>query len=60
MQFYDAIRNWRRIKPQFADVEFNRILIEDFNKYTYGRWREPFPAEGWKIHDDLLCRALPN
>jgi hypothetical protein len=46
MQFYDAIRNWRRIKPHLADVEFNGILIEDFNKYTYGRWREPFPAEG--------------
>jgi hypothetical protein len=46
MQFYDAIRNWRRIKPHLADVEFNRILIEDFNKYTYGRWRKPFPAEG--------------
>jgi hypothetical protein len=46
MQFYDAIKNWRRIKPHLSDVEFNRILIEDFNKYTYGRWREPFPAEG--------------
>jgi hypothetical protein len=37
MQFYDAIKNWRRIKPHLADAEFNRILVEDFNKYTYGR-----------------------
>jgi hypothetical protein len=46
MQFYDAIKNWRRIKPHLADPEFNRILVEDFNKYTYGRWRKRFPAEG--------------
>ena len=46
MQFYDAIKNWRRIKPHLVDAEFNRILAEDFNKYTYGRWRKPFPVEG--------------
>jgi hypothetical protein len=45
MHFYDAIKNWRRIKRHLADAEFNLILIEDFNKYTYGQWREPFPAE---------------
>jgi hypothetical protein len=46
MQFYDAIKNWRRIKRHLGDAEFNRTLVEDFNKFTYGRWREPFPAEG--------------
>jgi hypothetical protein len=45
MQFYDAIKNWRRIKPHLSDADFNRILVEDFNKFTYRRWRKRFPAE---------------
>ena len=35
MQFYDAITNWRRIKPHLSDAEFNRTLAKDFNKFTY-------------------------
>jgi hypothetical protein len=46
MQFFCAVKNWRRIKAHLADTEFNRILVQDFNKFTYGKWRKPFPAEG--------------
>lgn len=43
MQYYDLKRHWtRRIEPRLADAKLNAILVRDFNKFTYGRWREPF------------------
>ena len=41
-RYYDPIRNWRRIQPHLKRVE--PILVRDFNRYTYGRWSEPFEA----------------
>lgn len=50
LHYYDLEQNWARIEPHLSDPELNDILVENFNKYTYGRWREPFhrgqvPAE---------------
>ena len=42
MRYYDPIRNWRRIQPHLAKAE--SVLVRDFNKFTYGRWRQKFAA----------------
>jgi hypothetical protein len=42
MHYYDAKKNWRKIKRHLNDDEANRVLVEDFNKFTYGRWHKPF------------------
>jgi hypothetical protein len=44
MQYYDLTgRNWtRKIQPHLQDAELNRILVRDFGRYTWGRWRMPF------------------
>jgi hypothetical protein len=41
-RYFDPMKNWRRIKPHLAEVE--PVLVRDFNKYTFGRWREEFTA----------------
>ena len=41
-RYYDPMRNWNRIQPHLKRLE--PILVRDFNRYTYGRWREPFKA----------------
>ena len=40
--YYDPIRNWNRIRPHLKHVE--PILVRDFNRFTYGRWRQRFKA----------------
>src|ERR1700674_4649552 len=51
MEYYDLKRHWtRRIVPHLDNRELNRILVRDFNKFTYGRWLKRFlpgmlPAE---------------
>ncbi len=43
MRYYDLKRYWtRRIEPHLGDEELNRILVGDFNKFTFGRWRKKF------------------
>jgi hypothetical protein len=35
--------NWtRKIKPHLSDLEVQRVLVEDFNKFTFGRWEKRF------------------
>jgi hypothetical protein len=50
MKYYDLKKNWKKAKRHLADKELNDVLVRDFNKFTYGRWREKFtlgrvPAE---------------
>jgi hypothetical protein len=51
MRFYDLKRHWtRRVEPHLGDEGLNCILVRDFDKYTFGRWRKRFlpgmyPAE---------------
>jgi hypothetical protein len=48
-RFYDAVERWSEIEPHLADEEFQRVLTEDFNKLTLGRWgvRFPTPDKPW-------------
>jgi len=41
-RYYDPVRNWNRIQPHLKRVE--PILVRDFNRFTYGRWRQRFEA----------------
>src|ERR1700752_3272445 len=42
-QYYDLQRHWtRKIVPHLNDESLNRILVRDFNKFTFGRWEKPF------------------
>lgn len=45
MRYYDLARHWtKRVVPHLDDAELNRILVRDFNKFTWGRWRKKFTA----------------
>ena len=55
MRYYDAPRHWtKRILPNLGNKELNRILVRDFNKFTYGRWRKPF-TPGCLPHEFESC-----
>ena len=43
MQYFDVKRHWtKRVMPHLSDPEFNRLLVRDFNKFTFGRWGKEF------------------
>lgn len=42
VHYYDAVRNWRKISRHLDNVILQNVLVEDFNKYTYGRSRRTF------------------
>jgi hypothetical protein len=43
IRYYDIPGKWtKRIQPHLGDEHLNQIIIRDFNKYTYGRWRRKF------------------
>jgi hypothetical protein len=43
MIYYPIQKNWsRRIKPHLTNKRVQATLVRDFNKYTYGRWRQRF------------------
>jgi hypothetical protein len=43
MRYYNLSRHWtKRIVPHLADEQLNKILVHDFNKFTWGRWRQRF------------------
>lgn len=69
MKYYDFESNWvDQIEQHLMDVNLNRVLVHDFNRFTYGRWRKeftfghvPFEFEScdWFLnyaieHDDIL------
>jgi hypothetical protein len=42
-RYYNLSRNWtRKIEPHLNDPKLNRILVRDFNRYTWGRWGMQF------------------
>lgn len=53
MQYYPIVRNWSKIKKHLDNKDLNRILNRDFNKFTYGRWREKFPSNKYKFPRDI-------
>ncbi len=42
MRYYPVHKNWREIKPHLENKKVQEVLRRDFNKYTIGRWNEPF------------------
>lgn len=54
MKYYPISKNWKRIKAVIETKEVQKVLVENFNKYTQGRWGEPFKP-GMKPHDFESC-----
>lgn len=55
IRYYPIARNWsRKIKPHLADAEAQRLLVRDFNKFTFGRWEREF-LPGMMPHDFESC-----
>jgi hypothetical protein len=51
IRYYDARRHWtKKIVPHLGNKKLTEILVRDFNKFTFGRWRKPFR------HGDLPCQ----
>jgi hypothetical protein len=44
IHYYDLQKNWRWVKRHISDPEVQTVLARDFNKYTWGRWRQRFPG----------------
>ena len=42
MRYYSPVKNWQKIKRHLGNEEVNRILYEEFNKFTYGSWGQTF------------------
>ena len=42
MKYYDVQKHWRKVKLHIEHPDIQGILVADFNKHTYGRWRRPF------------------
>jgi hypothetical protein len=53
MQYYPIVKNWRKIKKYLNDKNLNDTLDEDFNKFTYGRWKMKFPSDKIRFPRDI-------
>jgi hypothetical protein len=55
-RYYDLKRNWNKnIVRHLGDKILNEILVENFNKYTFGRWAEEFkPGEFPRDYETCL------
>src|SRR5262245_58766122 len=42
LKYYDLKKNWSKVRRHLQDKKLNDILVRDFNKFTYGRWRKKF------------------
>lgn len=42
MKYYDLKKNWPKVEKHLGDEKLNKILVRDFNKYTWGRWKRKF------------------
>ena len=50
IRYYDVQKLWtKKIVPHLDDKELNNILVRDFNRYTFGTWRERF------VHGQFPC-----
>lgn len=44
MKYFPIQKKWAKIKPFINDKEVQKVLVRDFNKFTYGRWHQEFKA----------------
>ena len=54
MKYYPVQRNWRKVRPHVYDSEVQKVLVRDFNRYTYGRWGTRFLL-GMTPHQHESC-----
>ena len=51
VKYYPIARNWsRKIKPHLADPAVQKVLVRDFNRFTFGRWGREF-KQGMTPHE---------
>lgn len=43
-KYYDLKSNWKKVKRHIAAPDVQEILVRDFNKFTWGRWRLKFKS----------------
>jgi hypothetical protein len=45
IRYYPLQRHWtKKIMPHLTDKKLNAVLVKNFNKLTWGRWRQRFTA----------------
>lgn len=44
MKYYDLRRNWPKVRPHLDAPRVVSTLVRDFNRFTWGRWRQRFTA----------------
>ena len=54
-RYYDLKKNWRKVRPHLSDPLANYILVNDFNKFTRGKWRKPFLHGQYPADFDCDC-----
>lgn len=54
MKYYPFSKKWKKLKPLIESDLVQTIMVEDFNKFTYGRWRKKF-QKGMKPLDFESC-----
>ena len=42
MKYYPFVKKWSKIKPHLKNKRFQMVLVRDFNKFTYGKWKQSF------------------
>ena len=42
LKYYDLKCNWRKVKRHIEHPEVQALLVRDFNRFTWGRWRQKF------------------
>lgn len=54
MKYYPIQKKWAKIKPLIQNKEVQDILVDNFNKFTFGRWNNRF-KHGMKPHEFESC-----
>ncbi len=58
MKYYDLKRHWtKRVEPHLSDPKLQAILVRDFNKFTYGRWKQEFTHASSLVTSSLAIGA---
>ena len=61
LHYYELRRHWtKRIVPHLSDESLNAILVRDFNKYTWGRWRTRFKLGDLPAHFESCDWSLDH
>lgn len=54
MKYYPISKRWAKIKPHIQNKVVQDILVRDFNRFTFGRWKQEF-KHGMKPFDFESC-----